>query len=334
MALVSIEQAVARALAVRLRSRLVDVTVFEHWPDPERELPEKAISILLAGKRQDTSLQVTQVGSENIHDELPTRALVPIPLDLPTSIVALNVIKSTWNAHDASTTVHRNADVTNVITAPDAFDLASAIFLANAIRPLIAPHVTSTVYHDVADSLSQVTKPLAFDLGSLVALALDLLAQVNKHYAARVYEWRIRVCDQPMQLDVWTRFHAVRDDLMAQLETELNVDATAERLDGPFSPVRNGILLDIADGWEGTVADIMFDAPMREDTVRSKSTSEYRATYAGTASFALIVKAQSARLARAVFRTSLHELDSLVGVTPLTTTLSYSTSGTPTISFT
>lgn len=54
---VTIQQAAANALAAHLSARLTGVAVDHRWPDSERPLPEKAVTILLAGKPDDTYLQ-------------------------------------------------------------------------------------------------------------------------------------------------------------------------------------------------------------------------------------------------------------------------------------
>ncbi len=323
MALVSIEQAVSNALATRLRARLEDVDVSARWLDPERPLfvdpYTAAITVLPAGKRRDTLLDAEAAGYENVHDALPARITAPVAVDLATAVARLNEAKARWNTSAASLTEHLVADVTSVITGADCFDLGTAVFLANSIRPIVAPHVLSEDYHTVADTGSALSFPDAFDLGSLVALANDIADVMSRHFATRLYHWRIRMCEQPVQLDVWAKYAATRDDVMARLESELNSDATALQLDCG-APARNGILIDVADGWEGAVADILFDAPEREDSAMSKATGTYRATYSGRADFALTVKQFAPRLSRVRFNVSAYQ-QTLAGTVAETTTV-------------
>lgn len=50
---VTVQQAAVNALRAWLASELPDAVVFDRWPAPERELPPKAVTILLAGKARD-----------------------------------------------------------------------------------------------------------------------------------------------------------------------------------------------------------------------------------------------------------------------------------------
>jgi len=319
---VSIDQAAANAIAARLAARLADATVLADWPDDSAPLQPKTIAVLAAGARADISVDPVAVGHVNIHDEIPTRITAGPVVDLATAIPVLNQGKSTWNAHTASTDVHKAADATNVVTAADAVDLPTAIALANNIAAVVAPHVGSTAYHDAADTKTAITAPLAVDLGTLVARAEQIRLQLNAHYVARVYTWRLRSCELPLQLDVWATSSAELDDLLARLEPELFVDATADELDGG-GPVREGLLVDLADGWEGGVADAVFEAPQRIDSEDAVQRAEFRATYRGRADFVVTVKAQSARMAKLVFKNTVYD-QTKTGAVPKTATVAYS----------
>jgi hypothetical protein len=50
---VSIQQAMANALVTYLGATLDDVTCRSRWPDPSKNLPEKAITVVPIGRRQD-----------------------------------------------------------------------------------------------------------------------------------------------------------------------------------------------------------------------------------------------------------------------------------------
>jgi hypothetical protein len=64
---IPVQQAAVKALAEYLRGRLDDdVEVSDGWPNPDEPLPEKAISILLAGKRQDMMADAEVVTHETL----------------------------------------------------------------------------------------------------------------------------------------------------------------------------------------------------------------------------------------------------------------------------
>lgn len=303
---VTIDQAVANAVAARLRARLADATVLARWPDGSKPLAAKTITVLAVPARDDTLLQPTQVGSENIHDEIPTRVTAGIVVDLTTALAALNDVKATWNAHAASTSAHQAADATNVITAAAALDLGTGVTLANEAKADVNAHVGSTTYHEAADALTAITAADAIDLGTLVTLTEQLRQRVNAHYVARVYLWRLRAAELPLQLDVWGTSFDERDDLLARLTPELDADATSALLDG--GGPRTGLLVDVGDGWSG-IADVTFGPPQRRDEPDAVRRAEFRAMLTGTADFMVTVKAQSARLARATFRANNYDAD-------------------------
>jgi hypothetical protein len=62
----SLEQSAASALAAWLRARLADLTVWERWPEPNVKLPAKAVSVLLAGPRQDELLDPVPLGRRDL----------------------------------------------------------------------------------------------------------------------------------------------------------------------------------------------------------------------------------------------------------------------------
>jgi hypothetical protein len=59
--IVSIQQAANNALVAYLAPLLSDVDVTSNWPSPDRELPEKAITVLTAGARRDQPLDPKQL---------------------------------------------------------------------------------------------------------------------------------------------------------------------------------------------------------------------------------------------------------------------------------
>jgi hypothetical protein len=309
--LYSVERALQRSIATWIRLQLTaalpTLQVHDHWPDASTRLVHPTISVLrVSGARRDTLVDPQNVGHVNVHDEMPARIDVPVVTDTSSAIVALNEFKARWNAHCASTASHRSADATNVVAAADAFDQATAIPLAIACKAAFLAHAPSDVFHDAGDLRSTVTAPTPFDESSLVAIAQQLRIGGNSHFVARHFLWRIRACELPLQLDCWAASEAGRDDLMARLDAVLNADATPGLLDGG-APARNGLLLELASGHEGVVADVVFDNPDLEDASEEAKRQEWRATYRGLADFNLTVRAQSARLARLKFSNTVYE---------------------------
>jgi hypothetical protein len=112
-----------------------------------------------------------------------------------------------------------------------------------------------------------------------------------------MFTWRISALRQPLQMDVWTRYDPDRDDLLARLRPLLNAGMRATLGAYNANPVRHGIVLPLADGWDGT-ADCFFDRPDRFDSPVAVQRCEYRAVYRGWADVDLTITAPSARLAR------------------------------------
>lgn len=180
--MVSLQQAACNALGARLSSALdPDVVVNYDWPDPEAPLPQKGITIVMAGQADDDILQPEAVSST--------------PIDA----------------------------------------------------------------------------------------------------TSRLYRWKVLERTQPIQLDVWTTYQTLRDDLVAKLDQIFNAGWTGT----PDS----GLVLDLADGWEGkATADL--EGPSLTNSGVLAQVSEFRATYAGELRMCLYVDAPSPRIAR----TKLHQL--------------------------
>jgi len=111
-----------------------------------------------------------------------------------------------------------------------------------------------------------------------------------------LFTWRLRALRQPLQLDVWTKHAAARDDLLARLDEALNTGMGATLGVTNADPVRHGVVVPLADGWTGT-ADCFFDRPEVNDTPDAAARSEYRATVRGWAEVDLTLTAPSARIA-------------------------------------
>lgn len=288
MPAVSVDQASLNALAVFLRTKLPGVDVNDRWPDSDKALPERAVTILRAGPPAEEILQPRVVGTKIVHATLPLKAFEPQATDLPTAIALANELKARWNAHLSQSGVHAATDP-SVASAPDATDLATAITLANQLRTLNAPHRASTVFHPAADIESVVAANVASDLPTLLALANDLKRRINQHFAARVYTWEVRARELPLQMDVWGRFDWIRDEMIADLDRVLTDPRRIEDC--------GGVTLALGDGWSGQVG-FTFGAARQEDTAGTQKEREYRATYRGTADYKLTIDAQSARRAK------------------------------------
>ncbi len=63
---VSIQQAGVNALATYLRSKLPGVRVEDRWPDPDNHFKHPTITILCAGPREDTPLNLRQLNFTNV----------------------------------------------------------------------------------------------------------------------------------------------------------------------------------------------------------------------------------------------------------------------------
>lgn len=104
----------------------------------------------------------------------------------------------------------------------------------------------------------------------------------NPPTVTAIYE--IASVTQPLQLDVWCTSETDRDDLVKKLADALSLGVGVTLAQGATGgdPVRNGILLPLADGWSGNV-DITFDRARRVNTSDSETRSEYRAMALGAA---------------------------------------------------
>lgn len=120
------------------------------------------------------------------------------------------------------------------------------------------------------------------------------------------YVYRLRCVTQPLQLDVWSTYAPVRDDILALLDLHLNVGEAITLGIAGRDVMRQGLLLALGDGWTG-YADICFDSPSYFDTPDSVQVSEYRGTLRGEAVIDLTVTATAPKLATIQLRQTLHE---------------------------
>lgn len=301
----TIEQAACNALATWLRAQtaLADVEFLSHWPDDEGRLQPKTIAILRAGEPDREPVDPVELSSENIHDALSARIVVATPEDLPTAITALNTCRSSYEAHRVSTAAHQAADTTHIIAAPAASNLSTAITLANELRSDINLHEADATSHANADTRNRITAAAASDLATLLTLTAAIVRALNSHYVARIFLWRVEALVQPVQMDVWATYEAVRDEMLAALDPALHArarDTAPSLFPGPGlggdDPVRFDLLLELGDGWTGCGATARFDRPVIADRPTGAQADEWRATFAGEIECFLIIRSQSPRL--------------------------------------
>ena len=63
---VSIQQAAANAYAAWLRTKLPDVVVEPRWPNPDKQKPPKSITLVMAGPRRDTPIDLRLLSKTNV----------------------------------------------------------------------------------------------------------------------------------------------------------------------------------------------------------------------------------------------------------------------------
>lgn len=310
---VTIEQASMNALAAWLRLNLPaynydpvtktdsGIRVDDRWPDPDRSLPGRGVTVLRAGDAVDTNVQSDVVGYEVIHEGLSPLVRRTPPHDLPSCSAALNACAASYEAHRVSLVAHAGVDATNAVTAPAAVDQPTAEALADNLRAVLVAHRRSSahLHTDGATSLLQQGPVVPGDDQSLIDATGALLVALASHYVARIYLWRVAELDLPLQLDVWATNDTGRDDVMARLVSILYAGSGASAGDAIDDPVEQALTLELGDGWAGVRAEVAFGAPSVIDTGESKSRDEYRATYRGTLTVARLVRAQSPRLTRA-----------------------------------
>ncbi len=323
---VTIEQAAQNGLALHLVSHFSTVTfqdglpvqVTQSWPDAERDLPAKAITILRVGERKDDFFDPFAAGSTDIHGTVSPRLTSPAPTDLASALTQLNAARAGFEAHRVDTDAHASTDVTNVVTAPIATDLPSGILLGNDMRLTVNAHEPSAS-HTTADRVNRVTVGIASDLASLILLSAAIQRALNAHYVTRLYHWCIKACRQAVQLDVWATYEAVRDQIMAELEPALNCPTLTSSGVGDLD-MRSGVLVTLGDGWDG-FADFDFESPSIENTPRSQGEGEFRATYRGHCEFELQISVQQPRMTRVILRAALRDLGAAAPDTFVATTV-------------
>jgi hypothetical protein len=309
----SIEQAALNALAAWLRATLpTDVIVSDRWPDPDKALPQRAVTILRAGGPTETSTQPSVDAHEVIHDAVTPRVRLAEPVDVATSITVLNACRASYELHRLDVAVHATADTANAITAPVATNQTTAEALANNLATKGALHLPAGAHvnPDGSTTLVGLAPITPGNVAQLVAKTTAVLRALNAHYAARIYLWRVAEVEQPVQLDVWAVEDVGRDDVVARLEQVLHAGPGASAGELSDDPVSEYLELVVGDGWTDAKAEAIFDAPSYSDDSESKRRDEYRARYGGTLTVSRFIRSQSPRMTRA-------QLVAIVGLQPI-----------------
>lgn len=117
----------------------------------------------------------------------------------------------------------------------------------------------------------------------------EIISSTQIDSVNRLYRWKVLERTQPIQLDVWSTYQAVRDDMVASLDQALHA--------GWDGTPNCGLVLTLADGWEGC-AVFDFDGPNVTNSGPLAQVSEFRAMYPGELRAVLYVDAPSPRIAR------------------------------------
>ncbi len=121
------------------------------------------------------------------------------------------------------------------------------------------------------------------------------------HAILRDYRWRVKLIQQPLQLDVWSTYPAIRNDIAARIDEALH-QGPAVTLNEPsnisLDDFRDGLLLALnpATGHIGH-ADYQFEGFVIDDTADDVQRNEYRATRTGSVSAALTIVKRMPRMA-------------------------------------
>jgi hypothetical protein len=334
--LVSPQQAALNALALWLTSNLPPyaplaargsqgVEVSDRWPDHDKRLPERAVTVLLAGPPREEGVQPEVTATEVIHAAAyPTPIPVPVVATDADAGAALNMARASYELHRVSAAAHASADATNAIVSPASFDQPSRLALANELAQKLPLHYASAS-HATPDRDLVVSRVGTVTGANLHAAALSILKDLNRHYAARLYTYRLADLDQPVQLDLWATNESFRDDLWQLLEPLLNAplrdSAGPAFADVAFDSIRYGVCVPLGDGWPGCVADFDFDAPQRVESPDAVQRDEFRMTFRGSCGIFRTVKRQEPRLTRATLA------QTVVGETALSQTTVVTASG-------
>jgi hypothetical protein len=103
------------------------------------------------------------------------------PVDLPTSLIYLNALKATYNAHLVETGIHVNNDSLNKILIQDATSLSTALILANTLKQRFNLHLSQSNVHATNDITNIIITADATNLASLLTLLVSIAISYNAH---------------------------------------------------------------------------------------------------------------------------------------------------------
>jgi hypothetical protein len=112
------------------------------------------------------------------------------------------------------------------------------------------------------------------------------------------FEFSVKLCTQPVQLDIWAKYPAVRSQLCDDLDTILT-RGPAYTLGIGSVLIRDGVLLDLptASGHVGRVDYTTLNGPRCIDDSNATQAAEARAIISAELDVVLTVKATTAKLA-------------------------------------
>jgi hypothetical protein len=113
-----------------------------------------------------------------------------------------------------------------------------------------------------------------------------------------VFEWSVKAITQPIQLDIWARHPAVRNQLCDDLDTILH-RGPAYTIGVGGAPVRDGVLVRLPEvsGHAGIVDYTTLNGPRPIEDSNAVQSNESRALISAELDVILTVKATSAKLA-------------------------------------
>lgn len=118
------------------------------------------------------------------------------------------------------------------------------------------------------------------------------------------YVWAVSAITQPIQLDIWATYDAVRDQLEDDLDTILR-RGPQYTLGIGTEPIRDGgvlLQLDPVSGREGFVDFTLLDGPRPINDGNQRQAAEYRSLISAELDVMLTVKATNPKLARVLVK--------------------------------
>lgn len=126
------------------------------------------------------------------------------------------------------------------------------------------------------------------------------------------FQTQLAACEQPLQLDVWAANQIQRDDILARLDTALNMDTLNP------GEVMHGLNLKslVPDNWTDTYFDYWFESPEVDDAPFTAVVDEWRARFRGSAWMMLTVSREAARQKLINFQLQVQERDFVTATIP------------------